>query len=365
MYRGGVKELRGWGGRSARFQYNKSRQLISETVHSFIKLYGPDELVKGFAEPYFTDLIIVVSGLDEMSGDSTLLMGSILKECTDIREGVAVLGGRFANRFKVPQELPAVANMFGFTEKHAEYLLYCSRMVAKIDSVALQDGFDLYFHIMLLSHTGLWSIIQQSINPFTLAVRRYHWFSGYLKSFVEEPHTGIISLEKKPRVLDMTAVESRQSREASLDFLSEGVQRIKRIYMFGRSTHQTTLDEESKQVADFLRPGEKINWSLLHELENSRPSNYEELLAVRGVGRGIIRLLAFGVYVSYGIKPSLNDPAINPIEATKISGEDNFLWRLQQVVDALKNSNLSPELKRHGLRKLDEVYGCGMEPVAG
>ncbi|MEM1937022.1 MAG: DUF763 domain-containing protein [Candidatus Caldarchaeum sp.] len=366
MYRGGVKDLRGWGGKTARFNYNRSRQLLSEVVHSFLSLHGPDELVEGFAEPFFTDFIIVVSDLDETWGDSTLVMGAILKDCLNVRNGVVALGGRFANRFKIPQELPQVGELFGFTEKQVQHLLYCSRMVAKTDSVALQDGYDLYFHMMVLSHSGMWSVIQQSLNPYSQSVRRYHWFSGYVRSFVEEPHTGIISAEKRPRVLDMTAEASRNSRRASLEVLSQSVSKLQRLYAFGRLANQTTLSDEGKQVADFLRPSEKINWSILHELENNAPKDYEQLLAVKKVGRGIIRLLAFSVYIQYGIMPSLTDPAVEPLEAVKKYSEDHFLWRLQQVVDALKASKLSPEFKRHGLRRLGEVFGSrDVEAVSG
>lgn len=334
-----------------------SRQIINEVVHRFINLYDADELVSGFAEPFFTDFIIVVAGLDEMSADSTVIMGNILKECITPRDGAAVLGGRFVNRFRIPQELLSVAQLFGLPEKKVEHLIYCSRMVAKTDSVALQDGFDLYFHLMFVSNTGTWSVIQQSINPYTLAVRRYHWFSGRLRSFVEEPHTGIISEEIKPRVLDMTAKASRESRKASLELLSHDVPKLQRIHMFARIPNQTTLDEETLKVADFLRPNERINWALVYRLGSEVPKDYESLLAVKQVGRGIVRLLAFGVYVMYGIKPSLDDPAVPVSEYCKRFDESHYLWRLQQVVDSVKSSRLSEEIKRHALRRLADVFG--------
>ncbi|MCS6785004.1 MAG: DUF763 domain-containing protein, partial [Candidatus Caldarchaeum sp.] len=343
MFRSGVKDLRGWGRKTADFQYNQSRRIINEVVHTFINFYGPDELVSGFAEPYFTDFIIVTAGLDEMSADSTIYMGSILKECITPKEGAAVLGGRFVTRFRIPQELPTVAKLFGFSDKRVEHLLYCSRMVAKTDSVALQDGFDLYFHMMILSSSGLWTVIQQSINPYTLAVRRYHWFSDRVKSFVDEPHTGIVSEERKDRVLDMTAKESRESRAASLEILSRDVAKLQRIHMFSRIPNQTTLDEEGLKIADFLRPlpAERINWALMYRLEREPPKDYEQLLAVKYVGRGIVRLLAFGVYVLHGIKPSLADPAISASEYSQRFDESHLLWRLQQVVESVKSSNLS------------------------
>lgn len=361
MFRTGVKDLRGWSRKTARFQLEQSRQIINEVVHSFIGLYGADELVCGFAEPYFTDFVIVTAGLDEMSADSTVFLGSILKECVTPRAGAAVLGGRFLSRFRIPQELPTVAKLFGFSEKKVEHLLYCSRMVAKTDSVALQDGFDLYFHLMILSSSGLWSVIQQSINPYTLAVRRYHWFSDRVRSFVEEPHTGIISDERKDRVLDMTANESRECRRASLELLSRDVAKLQRIHMFSRIPNQTTLDEESRKIADFLRPppSERINWALMYRLEQEPPNDYEELLAVKYVGRGIVRLLAFGVYVMHGIKPSLEDPAFPVSEYSQRFEESRFLWRIQQMVESIKSSRLSPELKRHSIRRLGEVFGEG------
>jgi hypothetical protein len=237
-------------------------------------------------------------------------------------------------------------------------------MVAKTDSVALQDGFDLYFHMMLVSHSGLWSVIQQSINPYTNSVRRYHWFSGKLRSFVEEPHTGIVSEEKRLRVLDMTAEASRQSRKASLELLDEDISRLRRIYLYTSTPGQSTLDDESRQVADFLKPVGRVNWSLLCTLQKEPPRNYEELIAVKMVGREIVRLLAFGGYVLHGVRPSLADPAITPAEIRERYSESQLLWRLQQVVDAVRNSQLPPELKRHGLTRLAEVFG-EHEPLAG
>lgn len=359
--------MRGWGRRTALFHYNQSRQIINEVVHSFMALYGPDELVCGFAEPFFTDFMMVVAGLDEMSADSTLYLGSMLKECVTPKDGAAVLGGRFLYRFRIPQELPSVAKLFGFSEKRVEHLIYCSRMVAKTDSVALQDGFDLYFHMMILSSSGIWTVIQQSINPYTLAVRRYHWFSDRVRSFVDEPHTGIVSAEKKERVLDMTAKESRESRAASLEILSHEVAKLQRLHAFARIPSQTTLDEEERKIADFLRPApsERINWALMYRLEKEPPRDYEELLAVKYVGRGIVRLLAFGVYVMHGIKPSLADPAFFFAEYSQRFEESQFLWRLQQVVESLRASNLPLELKRHSLRRLGEVFGeDAPEPVS-
>ncbi len=363
MFRSGVKDLRGWSGRTARFHYNRSREIINEVVHSFLDLYGPEELVQGFAEPFFTDFVITAAGLDDTSADSTLFMGSVLKEVISPRDGAAVLGGKFATRFRIPNELPEVARLFGFSDTMVERLLYCSRMVAKTDSVALQDGFDLYFHMMILSSTGVWTVIQQSINPYTFAVRRYHWFSGRVKSFVDEPHTGIICDEIRQRVLDMTAKASSESRQASLEILERDAAKLQRLHMFGRLTNQTTLDDEGKSVADFLKPMEKINWALVYKLGEQRPESYEELLAVKQVGRGIVRLLAFGVYMMYGVKPSLRDPAYPASQYTAKYEESYFLWRLQQLVDAIKSSTLAPELKRYSLHRLGEVFGEG-EPVS-
>ncbi|MEM1945318.1 MAG: DUF763 domain-containing protein [Nitrososphaerota archaeon] len=359
MYRAGIRELRNNTGRYASINYARACNILREISRSYIGLYGPDEFVAGLAEPYFTDFLLIPTGLDELGGDSTLVLSAVLKESVSYRDGVAVLGGKFLSRFNIPKELPVAAAQFGLPPGKVEQLAYCSRMAAKIDSVAIQDGFDLYFHMMVLSMSGVWTIIQQSQNSLTQTVRRYHWFSGYLRNFVEEPHTGIISQERKPIVLDMTARESSGCRKTSVEIIKMDLPKLQRLRDYIHLDKQTRLTGEGeKERVEFLMPRGNINWLLLSRLRENPPQDFEKMLAIQGVGREIVKLLALGSMVYYDISPSFRDPAYLVDELPRYYDEAVVLSRLQQLVDSIRESRLNPELKRHCLARLADNFGA-------
>ena len=57
-------------------------------------------------------------------------------------------------------------------------LTRASRLVAKVDSAAVQDGFDLYLHGFFVTDDGKWTVVQQGMNGDKRQARRYHWHSG-------------------------------------------------------------------------------------------------------------------------------------------------------------------------------------------
>jgi len=358
MYRAGIRELRDKTGRYAAINYSRACTILREISRSYLESFGPDELVAGLAEPFFMDFLLTPAGLDELGGESTPVFSSILKESISYRDGVAVMGGKSISRFEVPKGLEVAAAQFGLPQSKLEYLKYCSRMAAKIDSVAIQDGFELDFHMMILSVSGVWTIIQQSRSPYTHTARRYHWFSGYLRSFVEEPHTGIISQEKRPIVLDMTARESEGCRKTSVELVKFDMPKLQRLKYYTHLDKQTRLtDDGRREYVEFLLPRGKINWELLARIRESPPENYEKLLAIQRVGREIVKLLALGSMVYYNVSPSFRDPAYLVDELPAEYDDALILYRLQQVVDSIRESRLPPDLKRHCLNRLSAVYG--------
>jgi len=366
MYRAGIRELRLSQGRHADWYYEVTRKCLRSIVHSHIVNFGADSFVEGLSEPYFFDFLVVASGLDELEGDSTTILGAILKESVFPESGVAVLGGLNLTRFQVPKELRLVADYFGLSEREVDRLLYCSRMVAKIDSVAIQDGHEIYFHMMLLSRSRMWTIVQQSSNPLTAQVKRYHWFSGHVQSFVNEPHSGIVAKERQKIVLDMTARESEEARRVSVELLNSSPSKLRRVQAYSRMLRQTQLcdDPETATQLDFLGQIGNISWSLLDAVSRSAPNNYEELLAVRGVGREIVKLLALGCKVFHNVSPSFRDRSMLAPEITENYGAAEVLSRLQEVVDAIKASGMDQGLKNRALSRLAHVYG-ETEDLAG
>jgi hypothetical protein len=186
-------------------------------------------------------------------------------------------------------------------------------MAAKVDNACVQDGYQLYHHTFVLSEDGDWAVVQQGMRERT--ARRYHWLSEDVRSFVEEPHSGIIGDRKEEVVLDMTAHESGEARKASVDLVHDNPQRL---MLNLRDAEQRSLDEyfgRRPQVLKLIMPTPhtitkltKQTVAALQRAYELQPENYEELVAIRGIGPKAVRALALVSDLIYGMSPSWKDP---------------------------------------------------------
>ncbi len=131
-------------------------------------------------------------GFDWHSSGVTTVTCGALKEAykhfgADL--GIVVAGGKGATSRRAPDEIAAAADRLAISA--GERLVYASRMSAKVDSAAVQDGFQLYHHVFLFTPTGQWSVIQQGMNADAKTARRYHWLGETVDDFVCEPHGAI------------------------------------------------------------------------------------------------------------------------------------------------------------------------------
>ncbi len=355
MYRAGIRELEASYKKLSSWYYKIARSNTLSITRAFIDNHSPSKFVRILASPLCFDLLTVATGLDELDSGSTTILGAILKDVLTPADGVVILGGKNLARFDVSSELDTIAVELGLTSVDVEYLKYCSRMVAKVDEAAIQDGFHLYHHMMAVSYDGFWAVIQQGINPITCKARRYHWFSGKLKSFVEEPHEGIVSQEKSKLVLDMTAKESEEARRASIELIVYDFKKLKHVYNAAQKRTQTNLSLwfDSPKVETFVELPLRINWKLLKSISSNPPSNYEGLLAIRGIGPETVRFLAFGCRWLYGILPSMNDPAVILDEcATYVPSKEEEKIVFDMIL-AIESSNILADLKNRILHKVN------------
>jgi hypothetical protein len=183
-------------------------------------------------------------------------------------------------------------------------------MAAKVDNAALQDGYQLYHHSMILSERGSWAVIQQGMNPDIGYARRYQWLSG-ISSYVNEPHTGISGDRKHNLVLDMTANQSENTRKTTIDIARENTKKVQRLYESIRPLGQSTLaqwsDGETGAVTAYRMPV-RVNWGALREVYEVQPQSYEGVIGIRGVGPATVRALALISDLVYGDPPSWKDP---------------------------------------------------------
>jgi hypothetical protein len=185
-------------------------------------------------------------------------------------------------------------------------------MTAKVDNTAVQAGYQLYHHAFLLTEKMKWAVIQQGMSAQDRTARRYHWLSDATSSLVVEPHNAIVGI-KQPRALNMTARESEGSRKASVDLAKEPPSKLVRQFDAARPLCQKSLREwlpkadTPRQFAVLSMP-RGINWKTMRHVYDFQPSNYEQLLSIKGVGPATVRGLALIGELVYGEKPSWEDP---------------------------------------------------------
>lgn len=294
----------------------RMRGLAKEIVMIMIDEYGPSELLRRLADPFWFQGLGCVLGYDwHSSGVTTVVTGVLKSVMTPEEHGIAVAGGKGRSSMRAPEEIAEIGKRFDFSEADIRLLQYSSRMSAKVDNAAIQSGYPLYHHVFFVDEKGEWSVIQQGMSVEDKTARRYHWLSHHVKSFVVDPHDAIICDTVRKSVLDMTAKESAENRKTSVDLVRDGAQRIKKAFFSVKFKNQASLEEWTCESSyggeyntDFLYMPWNINWKALEKAYEFQPKNYEELLSTRGVGPSTVRGLALVSEIIYGQSPSWKDP---------------------------------------------------------
>ena len=191
---------------------SKLGRLITEAI---VIDQGRDAFIRKLAHPFWFQSFGAVMGMDwHSSGITTSVMGALKRGLDPVKHelGIYVCGGRGKQSRKTPGELRAVGERVGLD---GEALGSVSRLVAKVDSAAVQDGFDLYLHSFVVAADGQWTVVQQGMNGARRQARRYHWLSSELESFVDDPHVGVAG-ESRGTIVNLSDRRSDENRAAVL-----------------------------------------------------------------------------------------------------------------------------------------------------
>ncbi|HXS57054.1 MAG TPA: DUF763 domain-containing protein [Hanamia sp.] len=269
-------------------------------TESVITEYGKEEVLRRLSDPFWFQSFGAVMGMDwHSSGITTSVMGA-LKRAINPRSkelGIYICGGKGKFSKQTPDELLRIADATGL---NGHELVRCSKLSAKVDNTAIQDGFQLYTHNFILSSSGEWTVVQQGMRAEDKTARRYHWHSENIRSFVEEPHTGICGINQG-NILNLTAAEALTSREGILKISEENPGKIIDAFQ-----HLKMPSHHELRAADvnLKRLGSTL-W-LAHE---NHPEDFEELLLLKGVGPRTIQSLALVSEVIHGSPTRFKDPA--------------------------------------------------------
>lgn len=283
---------------------------------AIVEEFGPEEVLDRLSDPWWFQAFGCVLGFDwHSSGVTTVTCGAMkeaYKECgKDL--GIIVTGGKGGTSRKTPAEIETASSAFGIDS--GEKLVYASKMSAKVDSAAVQDGFNLYQHNMFFTPNGKWCVIQQGMNGESQWARRYHWLGKNVDDFVCEPHHAIENLSQKtiPEkrdsqiLLNMVAREAEKNRSSSAELVCEHPDEI--LEEIKLCTQGPTLFAPAHHRVlskDVNLPRIK---KLILETHEKQPENFETLLGLPGVGPAAIRSLSLIAEIIYQAPPSYRDPA--------------------------------------------------------
>lgn len=301
--RTGIANLPLHYGSAPAWLFERMRELAREISTVLVSEYGSEEFLKRLSDPFWFQSFGCVLGFDwHSSGITTTVCGALKEGLRDLENdlGIYVCGGKGKTSRKTPQEIKQFANRYSLS---ADLLVYASKMSAKVDNSALQDGYQLYHHTFIFTKDGKWTVIQQGMNERSSFARRYHWLNlEGSKDFVCEPHSGIASQQKVAKALNMVAKESEDAREISTFVASEKPEKIvKQI----KKIQELSLPQEH-QVRE-IKP-ENLKKIFLKTYEK-QAKNFEGLLGIEGVGPKTIRALSLISELIYGANPSYQDPA--------------------------------------------------------
>jgi hypothetical protein len=363
--RSGSADLPLHGGRVPAWLGERMTRLGTVMAEAIILEHGRDALLARLAHPFWFQSFGAVMGMDwHSSGITTSVVGA-LKRGLNPRAGelgIRVCGGRGRHSRATPAELAAAGEAAGFD---GGALATTSRLVAKIDSAAVQDGFDLYLHGFFVTDEGHWAVVQQGMNGTSKTARRYHWLSEGLESFVDAPHAAIEG-RRQGEIVNLADRRAAASRKAQLELLADlGPDGIARevAALEGKAPAEPTLPHLVMPDHHDVRSGDvmirRLHGALAAAAE-AGPKDFPELLLTPGIGARTVRSLAMVAEVIHGAPCRFADPARFSLAH---GGKDRHPFPVPtRVYDrtiatlkgAIEKAKLGNDEKLQAIRRLDE-----------
>jgi uncharacterized protein len=282
-------------------------------VEAIVLQYGREEVVRRLSHPFWFQSLGAVMGMDwHSSGITTSVLGALKRGLAPVEWelGLHVCGGRGKHSRKTPGELARVGQRTGLD---ADALARASRLVAKVDSAAVQDGFDLYLHGFIVTDDGAWTVVQQGMNAASRQARRYHWLSEKVSSFVDEPHAAILG-EPGGAIVNLCDRRAQRSKDSQLEIVRAGpdlaVRELRRMRAPAPATE--VLPHLALPAHHDVTSGDvvlrRLHGALAAAAERG-PRDFADLLLTPGVGARTVFALASVAEVLHGAPCRFTDPA--------------------------------------------------------
>ena len=363
--RTGSADLPLHGGRVPPWLAERMASLGAIITQAIVHHYGRDEFLERLSHPFWFQSFGAVMGMDwHSSGITTSVIGALKRGLAPLQNelGIHVCGGRGRHSRRTPDELMSLGERIGFD---ADALTRASRLVAKVDSAAVQDGFALYLHGFFVTDEGKWTVVQQGMNGDKRQARRYHWHSGSLRSFVDEPHSAIDG-PTQGEIVNLTDRRAGRSRSAQLELLGDiGPEGIIREYkaITGQAVAQPELPHLIMPAHHDVRSSDiftrRLHGTLAAAAERG-PLDFPELLLTPGFGARTVQSLAMVAEVVHGAPFRFRDPARFSLAH---GGKDRHPYpvpvkiydeTIRVLKSAVQQASLGQDEQMQALKRLDD-----------
>ncbi len=372
-------------GEAPAWLFQRMKKLARGITTVIVEEYGGEEFIRRLSDPFWFQSFGCVLGFDwHSSGLTTTTLEAVKEGLRGLESelGIFVCGGKGKTSRKTPEEIKSWCEKLSFSESMVSSFIYASRMSAKVDSAAVQDGYQIYHHVFAFTNRGGWTVVQQGMNTENRMARRYHWLSSHIHDFVEEPHSAICAEAPATKVLDLISKDSKEARVMSTQLVLDINTLLKDFEYFSRKFFTPMGKEDtpslfaldSSGVGSILEmpnhhpiypsdfDGRRLKKILIHAHE-SNPKNFEELLSLEGVGSKTIRAIALVSELIYGAKVSFRDPARYSFAH---GGKDGYPYPVDRSVydktisileKGIKKSGVESGEKYQALKRLQETLG--------
>lgn len=262
--------------------------------------YGKSAVLQRLSDPCWFQALGCVMGMDwHSSGITTSVMGALKRAINPMSGalGIYVCGGRGTHSRKTPEELLRLGDRNGIDGKA---MVHHSRLAAKVDNTAIQDGFQLYLHNFIVTDEGEWAVVQQGMNEQSRMARRYHWHAPMVRSFVDAPHAGIYG-PNQGMIMNLVHQQADVTRNSIVNMVQRDPSQILPVY---RELVMPDHHEVRAKDVQLKRLGAVL--ALAYERP---PEDFESLLLLEGVGPRTLQSLTLVSEVIHGTPSRFTDPA--------------------------------------------------------
>ncbi len=290
-------------GKAPAWLFKRMSALAREITKAIVCEFGQKVFLEKLSDPYWFQALGCVLGFDWHSSGITTTVTGALKDGLKGMEGelgIFIAGGKGGTSRKTPEQIERYGEKYMINPIP---LVYASKMSAKVDNTAIQDGYQLYHHVFVFNSNGSWSVIQQGLNEGNKMARRYHWLGDDVKDFVVEPHSAICC-DRRNTSLNMVDSKSEGARKMSAVIASEKPEKlVKDIDRF----RNLELTKRHNVMLSDIDP--KRLYRIFTSTYERQPDSFETLLSIKGVGPKTIRALSLVSDIIYNKPPSFRDPA--------------------------------------------------------